>query len=83
MQRRKRNCHYERQKKVVQMAGRLTASFSIKQNIWTNGAGQFLLVDHRVCKKEGEIILCDTDVKQGNHARQLDGSLHRPRSLTS
>lgn len=52
----------------------------IKLNISTNVAGQFLLVDHRVCNKDGER---DADVSQGNNLQKLDESLQRFRFLAS
>jgi hypothetical protein len=55
----------------------------IKQCISTNGADPSLLVDHRLCSKDGKIILCDIDVSQGNHVQKVDESLQRPRSLAS
>jgi hypothetical protein len=37
----------------------------------------------RVCSKDGEIILRDTDVVQGNHVQKVDESLQWPHSLAS
>ena len=36
------------------------------------------LVHHRVCFKDGEIVLCDTDVLKGNHVQKGDESCQDP-----
>jgi len=41
----------------------------IKLNIWTDGDGPSVVVDHRACGKAGEIILCDADVSQDDHVQ--------------
>ena len=48
-----------------------------KHCISANGARQFLLVDHRVCSKEGEIIISDINVLQDNHVQIVEASLQR------
>jgi hypothetical protein len=45
------------------------------------GDGPSLLFEQRVCRKNGEIMLCDTDVSQGNHIQKVEESLQRPHSL--
>jgi hypothetical protein len=43
-----------------------------KQCISTNGAGPSPLVDHRVCSKDVNIIICDPDVLQGNLVQKVE-----------
>jgi len=50
----------------------------------TNSPGPYLLVHHNVCSsKDGEIILCDIDVTQGDHMLKVGESLQGPHSLAS
>jgi len=52
-----------------------------KLRISKNGALPFLIVDHSMCRNDGEIILCDKDVSQDDHVQQGDECLQRPRFL--
>lgn len=46
--------------------------------ISTHGAGPSTLIGLRVYGKDGEIILCDTDVSQGSHVQKVGESLQSP-----
>jgi len=35
------------------------------------------LIDHRVCSKDGGIVICNIDVLRGNHVQKVDRSLER------
>lgn len=55
----------------------------IEQRVSTNGPVSSLIVDHRVCSRDGRLFLCDMDVSGGSRVQEADESSQRPRSLAN
>jgi hypothetical protein len=67
----------------LQVSLALRCLYHKQQCILTNGAGPSPLMDHRMCSKAGGIVVCDTEVLQGNHVQKVDKRLERPYFLAS
>ena len=57
-------------------------TLKIKDCVSTNDPGPSLVVDQREGRNDGEIILCDVNVSQGNHIQKVE-SFQLPHSLVS